>query len=311
VSPVPAYTLIRSKRKTLAIHIVKDASVEVRAPLGMPLRHIERFVASKEKWINDRLSRRAGVLDAKDAFALNYGDTVTLRGRPYPIKAVGVVGAAGTSVRPVKAAEAAGAIGAAESPARPSKAVGVAGAAESPARPAKAVGVVGAAESPARPAKAVGASMRQVKTVGAAEASARQVVGFDGDAFVIPAGLSAESIKNAVIWIYRQEAAKILNEKLRKFSAIMNARYSGFRVTAAKTRWGSCSSKKSLCFSWRLLMAEDDVIDYVVVHELAHTFEMNHSPRFWAFTGRVIPDYTEKKKKLRRLNEALASQDWD
>ena len=282
MSPVPAYTLIRSKRKTLAIHIVKDASVEVRAPLGMPLRHIERFVASKEKWINDRLSRRAGVLDAKDAFALNYGDTVTLRGRPYPIKAVGVVGAAGTSVRPVKAAEAAGAIGAAESPARPSKAVGVAGAAESPARPAKAVG-----------------------------APARQVVGFDGDAFVIPAGLSAESIKNAVIWIYRQEAAKILNEKLRKFSAIMNARYSGFRVTAAKTRWGSCSSKKSLCFSWRLLMAEDDVIDYVVVHELAHTFEMNHSPRFWALTGRVIPDYTEKKKKLRRLNEALASQDWD
>ena len=222
--------IVRSKRKTLAIYILKDASVEVRAPLDMPLRHIERFVDSKERWISDRVSRRARSIDAKFAFSLNYGDQVLLRGKLYPIKAV--------------------------------------------------------------------------------EKSGLSRAGFDGEYLLAPPGLSSDMIKKAVISIYTDEANKTLREKTRAFAERMGIQYRGLRVTGAKTRWGSCSSKASLCFSWRLIMAPDDVIDYVVVHELAHIREMNHSPRFWALVSCVIPDYPDKKKKLRQLHESLASQDW-
>ncbi|MDR2568929.1 MAG: M48 family metallopeptidase, partial [Oscillospiraceae bacterium] len=75
--------------------------------------------------------------------------------------------------------------------------------------------------------------------------------------------------------------------------------------------WGSCSAKKSLNFSWRLIMADEDVIDYVVVHELAHLIEMNHSVRFWAVVERVLPDYRERQKWLRELQRKLNVEDWD
>jgi hypothetical protein len=83
------------------------------------------------------------------------------------------------------------------------------------------------------------------------------------------------------------------------------------KINSAKTRWGSCSNKKSLNFSWRLIMADDDVIDYVVVHELAHLREMNHSPRFWAVVEAVLPDYRERKLKLRALQAKLNREDWE
>jgi len=75
-------------------------------------------------------------------------------------------------------------------------------------------------------------------------------------------------------------------------------------------RWGSCSSRGSLNFSWRIMMADDAVIDYVVVHELAHLVEMNHSPRFWAVVAGVLPDYSKRRARLRLLNKKLEGEDW-
>jgi predicted metal-dependent hydrolase len=80
------YTLIRSRRRTVAIYI-KDAAVEVRAPLRMAKRDIDAFVASKEGWINEHIARPLASAERRAAFALNYGDTVTFRGVEYPLKA--------------------------------------------------------------------------------------------------------------------------------------------------------------------------------------------------------------------------------
>jgi predicted metal-dependent hydrolase len=76
------------------------------------------------------------------------------------------------------------------------------------------------------------------------------------------------------------------------------------RITDAKERWGSCNAAGSLNFAWRLVMAPPPVIDYVIVHELAHLVEMNHSQRFWGLVGRILPDYAVRRKWLRE-NEHL------
>jgi len=266
-APDIVYALVRSKRKTLAIYITKDATVEVRAPLDMPLRHIERFVRSKRKWIAGRLAKRSDAADAKAAFTLGYGERVLFRGRLCPITAVGTGSTARTS-------------------------------AVSDASPALN----------ASPTAGTGTVSNVSHTPKMDSASA---VGFIDGRFVIPAGLSGDMIKETLIRIYKHEAKRILGEKLRYYAALARVRYTGFRVTSAKTRWGSCSSGKSVNFSWRLIMADDDVIDYVVAHEVAHLREMNHSARFWALVAQAIPDYADKKKKLRQLQDTLSCQNWD
>lgn len=76
-------------------------------------------------------------------------------------------------------------------------------------------------------------------------------------------------------------------------------------VKDQKSLWGSCSRAGNLNFSWRLTLAPPEVLDYVVVHELAHRLEMNHSPRFWAHVARLCPDYKKHRKWLRLNGEAL------
>ena len=136
-------------------------------------------------------------------------------------------------------------------------------------------------------------------------------VGISEYGFYMPRGLSAVEIKSTCVKIYRSAAKAVLTEKANMFSAIMGVSPSVIRITGAKTRWGSCSSKKSINFSWRLIMANDDIIDYVVVHELAHLKEMNHSPRFWAVVESVLPDYNNRRRMLKDLQKRLCVEDWD
>lgn len=136
-------------------------------------------------------------------------------------------------------------------------------------------------------------------------------VGFDGEHFYIPPGLSPEEIKQAAVQIYRRLAKNILTNKVIEYVGQMDVQPIAVKINGAKTRWGSCSGKNSLNFSWRLIMADEGIIDYVVVHELAHIKEHNHSPAFWAVVGGVFPDYELRKKGLRRLQEKLAGEDWE
>lgn len=222
------YKLIRSRRKTVAIHISRDAALEVRAPLKMTIAEIDEFIASKEQWISAHLEKASAQSAARSAFTLDYGSQITLLGKAYSIMA------------------------------------------------------------------------GQTRRVSLSETGV-----------MIPPGLSAVEVKRAVIMLYRAVAKDDLIDRTRRIAQMMGVKPAGIKITGAKTRWGSCSGKNNINFAWRLIMAGDKIIDYVVVHELAHISEHNHSPRFWAVVEGMLPDYKDRRRELRLLQKKLAIEDWD
>jgi len=143
------------------------------------------------------------------------------------------------------------------------------------------------------------------------KAKAGKLSGFDGESFYMPDSLNAGNIKDICIKIYRQYAKAHIIKRVNLYANQMGTYPIAVKINSAKTRWGSCSNKKSINFTWRLIMADDDVIDYVVVHELAHLTEMNHSQRFWAVVEKELPNYKECRVKLKELQKRLATEDWD
>ena len=135
--------------------------------------------------------------------------------------------------------------------------------------------------------------------------------GFDGKCFYMPHGLNHAQIKDVCVKTYRRLAKIHMVNIAAIFALQMDVVPSSVKINGAKTRWGSCSSKKNLNFSWRLVMADNDVIEYVVVHELAHLLQMNHSEKFWAIVKSVLPDYKQRQKRLKALQKRLAAEDWD
>ena len=99
--------------------------------------------------------------------------------------------------------------------------------------------------------------------------------------------------------VYIKYAREKLPPLIARYAAQMGVTPTGLTITGARTRFGSCSSKGRLSFSWRLMRYPDAAIEAVVVHELAHLKQMNHSPAFYAEVLRVLPDYYERKKLLK------------
>jgi len=137
------------------------------------------------------------------------------------------------------------------------------------------------------------------------------IAGFDVSGFYVPPDLTTEGIKRCCMKTYRLLAERYLTDRTFDYARRMSVKPASIRVSNAKSRWGSCSAKKNVNFSWRLIMADDEVIDYVVVHELAHLIEYNHSTRFWKIVGTYLPDYKERRAKLKVLHEKLGVEDWD
>ncbi len=97
----------------------------------------------------------------------------------------------------------------------------------------------------------------------------------------------------------RTLAATVIPQRVAYFSTVMGLAPTGIKITGAKKRFGSCSSKNSLCFSWRLLQYPPAAVDYVVVHELAHIRHHDHSAAFYALVETYMPDYRERAALLR------------
>ena len=104
---------------------------------------------------------------------------------------------------------------------------------------------------------------------------------------------------------YRNAAREVFTNRVAYYHRFTGGHYTSITIRDQKTRWGSCSSKGNLNFNWRLIFAPEEVVDYIVVHELAHRKEMNHSRAFYNVVASVLPDYKVQEKWLKENGEKL------
>jgi predicted metal-dependent hydrolase len=127
-----------------------------------------------------------------------------------------------------------------------------------------------------------------------------------GDALILtlPTCDDATAHRALALW-YRKQAPAIFAERLALSNVRYGYRYGRVAIKEQKSRWGSCSRLGNLNFNWRLLLAPLPVLDYVVVHELCHLKEMNHSTHFWQLVARACPDYAAQRRWLRQHGHEL------
>jgi len=215
--------IIRSRRRTIAIQIKEDASVVVRAPVGMAEAEVRDFVIKHSVWIEKKQNEIKKKLAEYVPKRFTNGESFLYLGRYYRIRMNG---------------------------------------------------------------------------------NQKEPLVFN-NGFYIRDGISGTRLKELFIKLYRQVARRVISERVRIYSDKFRYKYNKLKITGAEKRWGSCSSKGSLNFSWRLVMAPLDVIDYVVVHELVHLVEKNHSRRFWATVEFMMPEYKERRKWLKNNGHLL------
>ena len=104
---------------------------------------------------------------------------------------------------------------------------------------------------------------------------------------------------------YRDHAKKYLIKRIAELAIEFSYSYNHVTIRDAKTRWGSCSLKKNISLNWRLMKAPPNIIDYVILHELAHTVVFNHSKAFWMKLGETHPEYQAARNWLKRFGKFL------
>lgn len=215
--PIPIDRLVRSRRKTIAIIVERDASLTVRAPLRMPEARVNAFVESHRAWIT---RNQAKVLASGPISPKRYaeGETFLFLGEAYPL-----------NILPRQ---------------RPS-------------------------------------------------------LIFDGKSFSLSKSSLPKAREAFVRW-YKAQAALFLFERVLAMAGKHDFHYQKIRISSARTRWGSCSSSGTLSFTYRLVMAPPEVVDYVVMHELVHTQIHNHSRKFWDRLEELMPDFKSRLAWLKK-----------
>ncbi len=133
--------------------------------------------------------------------------------------------------------------------------------------------------------------------------SQRATIDYDLEEKIISIATMSENpefIRECVVDVYRKLARLEFEEKAAYYAERMGVTYNRIAVKEQKTKWGSCSGKKNLNFNWKLILMPESVLDYIVVHELAHLIEMNHSSAFWAQVAKIMPDYKKRVAWLRK-----------
>ncbi len=114
-----------------------------------------------------------------------------------------------------------------------------------------------------------------------------------------------EEVRSLLVDWYRIHAQERLEEKTHRYARIMQVEPNCVSVKDYKSRWGSCSTTGDISYNWRIVMAPHRIVDYVVVHELCHLLEHNHSPAYWRHVERVLPDFQECREWLKRNSNRL------
>ncbi len=123
----------------------------------------------------------------------------------------------------------------------------------------------------------------------------------------VPAAMRASTLAVAEEWL-RSQARTVIGDAVKRQSARMHARPASLTIRDQRTRWGSCSTSGTLSFNWRLVMAPPEVMEYVVIHELAHLFHHNHSKDFWALVAAYAPGFKTQRAWLRKNAGLLRPQ---
>jgi len=110
-----------------------------------------------------------------------------------------------------------------------------------------------------------------------------------------------ERNKNINYNLYKLKAEGLIKKRIRYYNQFYGYVYNRISIKQHKSRWGSCSSQRNLNFNYRIIFLPPELADYIVVHELCHLKEMNHSPRFWRLVAQIIPNYKEHEKVLKRI----------
>jgi predicted metal-dependent hydrolase len=133
--------------------------------------------------------------------------------------------------------------------------------------------------------------------------SAREKLGVHisgGKVVINPVSDTKESVEKALTQFFKSTAEKYIVPRTHQLGKIMGISFRDITLRAQKTRWGSCSSQGNLNFNWRLVHCPPHVIDYVIIHELAHRKQMNHSSKFWDIVAKFDPEYLKHRGWLKR-----------
>ncbi len=126
---------------------------------------------------------------------------------------------------------------------------------------------------------------------------------FDGERFLVNVG-RPERAAFAEGWL-REYVRGHFAARVQYWSPIVGAKPARMQIRNQKTRWGSASSNGTLSFNWRLIFAHPDIVDYVVVHELCHFIQPNHSKEYWQLVESILPDYRDRRQALKDASDSL------
>nr|MBP8743465.1 M48 family metallopeptidase [Acidaminococcaceae bacterium] len=108
-----------------------------------------------------------------------------------------------------------------------------------------------------------------------------------------------ERIEKALNKWYRERAQELITQRVLYYGRFFDGKPSAVQIKEQKKRWGSCTYNNKLLFNWRCIMARREALDYVVVHEMSHMVQKNHSPAFWQIVETIMPEYKLEKKWLK------------
>ncbi len=100
---------------------------------------------------------------------------------------------------------------------------------------------------------------------------------------------------------YKAQAETLVRERLEYFNAIYNFKYNKITIRNQRSRWGSCSKKGNINFNYKIALISPELADYIIVHELCHLGEFNHSKKFWDLVAKTIPEYRERRAELKKV----------
>jgi predicted metal-dependent hydrolase len=136
----------------------------------------------------------------------------------------------------------------------------------------------------------------------------RPTLTFNGDKFQLAIATLPKAQQAFIHW-YKDQARTVISERVAFHATQNKFIYQKIRISSARTRWGSCSTNGTLSFTWRLVLAPLEIVDYVVIHELVHTRVKNHSKTFWQRVGEILPEYKKHIRWLKQNGRHLTLQE--